>query len=148
MADEEEPDLEEHTWTYLGRCITSDKKLGSRWEDHHGALVVFGGTDAHGRPIGSTFTVEARADSGRARVQSAKWIGKNEALTEEQIDRWKLEDQAAYRTFEARRAERRLAKDNKDIGAMTLNEIHRTMQGKPAMQKTAMLTVVLDYLRY
>lgn len=147
MTDDE-PALEKHGWIYVGRVITSDNKLGSRWIDHLGTQRVYAAT-AHGKVIGGIYEIESTADAKQAVIKkSGNAFTVNNDIDEAKLAQWRLEDRAAYLEDEGRKAERRLAKENDDIGNMTLAELrHLTAMASP-MQRAGMKVAAFRYLGF
>lgn len=62
------------------------------------------------------------------------------------VDRWRLEDRAAYGADELRKREARDKKDAADLGIYRLSTIRTEMQRLPHNQQRALLAQVLGYL--
>lgn len=134
-------------WTYEGRRLDSKNKLLTAWK-REGAESAswFAGKTVAGPIIGGVYEIltHVRDDGVTARFGSAKYVEpiKDELL----VARLRAEDRAANIEYEAIAATKKLAKDNGDIGDLTLRELRKLMHNSMPARRTAMASVVLSYL--
>jgi hypothetical protein len=135
-------ELTTQVWTFAGRVILTNKKLGFRFYTADGEERIFG-KGPSGAVIGGQYEVEA--NDTQARVTTAKFIGQD-LSDEAKITRWRAEDRAEYTTHEMWATEKRLARDNGNLGNMTLDQIAEMMATALPSRRHAMVALVMSHI--
>lgn len=134
-------------WVYEGRRLNSKNKLMSTWlREGEEKPSWFDGKTVSGAIVGGIYelSTQTREDGVTVRFGSATFI---ERVTDEVLmARLRAEDRAANIENEAIAAQKKLAKDNGDIGDLTLQELRKIMHNSMPARRTAMAAVVLNYL--
>lgn len=147
MADDEDDGYIPERWIYEGRRLGSKDKLMSTWHrETEEKASWFAGKTVAGAVVGGIYELKTltREDGVTVRFGSAKYIERvpDEVL----IARLRAEDRAANIQYEAGLAQKKLAKDNGDIGALTLAELRKIMHSSMPARRTALAATVLNYL--
>lgn len=140
MADDE---WETEEWTYVGRVL-GFKKMQYRFI-RPGEGDVFYSAAPTGPVVGGVYSVEVKpASEGlTARVQGASYIRMSDS---ESLTTWRMDDKTAQVEQERRRAAKRMAAENSDIGALTLAEVAAIIGRQLPHQRAGTLAVVLQYV--
>lgn len=135
----------DETWTYAGlRFQRRGVKPLHAWmtPNEEGEQLWSAGADV----IGGSYLVETTNGGQRARIKGARYVGTAE-VDELTVARWRLEHRTARTVVEAERAEKRQAKENGDVGDLTLRELRAQMHKSLPHQRAGILASVLEYLR-
>jgi hypothetical protein len=133
-------------WTYLGRVELKTGKVGHRWRDEGGVELAF--AVLRGMTIGGLYELEVtRGDDGAFESVKAAplYIGRAD-LDADAVARLRAEDQATMTHVEARRAHARDARENVDIGDMTLRQVRAMWMDAVAGREHAVMARVIGYI--
>lgn len=131
-------------WRYVGRRPTN--RTGSLLH-----VFIDGAGETHGFSKGPKVPVvgalyELRMDDGGVFVQAATIVDSNRDAVIDKLDEWRLLDRSAASAVEHARAAKRLAKDNADFGALTLDQVRRTLSRQPYHVRAGTIAAILQYL--
>lgn len=157
MADTTTPDTlpgTPHVAWYRGRREQNDGKLVHAYDlvDDQGTTtrhIYFGKRLGRaGYLVGDALVLRALgADGSQWAYDSLATDPGTPRVPLAQAQEWRMADQAAQRALEATQAERRRKLDaNAALGSLTLDQVRRQLQGTPARQRAALLTLVLERL--
>lgn len=141
-ATDTEVELVEREWLYMGRRIDAKGTMYHVWMMHTGKDGWYkkGRTNS----VGGRYMVKCTEDGTRAMPSSARFIGPGE---HDDIEKWKLEDRAAYLEGESVKAERKLKGDTERMGDLTLAEVRKIMWSQNRGRgRAAVITAVIGYL--
>jgi len=143
MTDTEE--LTARLWTYKHRYLRRDGGIGHAWIAHNDEEVSYDAAPS-GAVIGGLYKVECTLSGDRARPKSAEFTGDRADVDEGVLVEWRTEDRAAAVAAEIEKARKRLAKEDADIGDLTLHQARRLLAKGLPHQKAATAAVILRYL--
>lgn len=133
-------------WTYTGRRVLADGKVGHVYLDPSGAEVAYSKVSA--TVIGGHYEVRVVREGDGVSVLGAKarYVGMPDEVDAVQRARWAAEDRAVVAADMMRKREAKDARESRDLGGMTLNEVAMLAYGLPAPQRNALMGQVMAKL--
>jgi len=136
------------TWTYIGRRGGyEDGKPAHVFLDPSGKSRAFNGKVIRHPAIGGRYTLTVwHREEGRisANFDSVRYAGMHDDA--EDMNRWRAEAMAAEQEVSANQAAARLARDNGDIGAITLHGLRDIMRRQPPHLRRGTLAAINEWL--
>ncbi len=132
-------------WVYIGRRWSTKlvhsyvRETGPHDADHE----MWYSRAPKWAAIGSVYEIETNGSQARI-PKTASSVGAVD--DEDQLGTWRVLDRSAAAVQESARAAKRLASQNGDFGALTLEQLRDTMESQPRHVQDGTLVAVMRYL--
>lgn len=135
-------------WAYAGRCILTGRKTGHEFVTEGGSGESFYFAKAPKNPVvGGVYTVEVeRHEDGVTVVGLTQSFWTGEYVEDYKRDKWRADDRQAAAELDHDKAARAAAKDNGDLGDLTLRQVRDMLRTAIGTRRVSLLAVVLRYL--
>lgn len=140
-----QPESVMESWVYVGRVPTVSGKVYHKWLRPDGEHSLFAKITGS---IGGVYEVDiTRQPDGAITLHgNPKYIRPSSSITAEDLAQWRADDRAAAAHKDRESAEAKLRKESGDIGAMTLADAKRWVNGATFGRRASRMAVILNYL--
>lgn len=153
MADDIPEGFEAQEWAYMGRVRVEGGELGHKWQKPDGSETIL---SAKGAPkhayIGGRYRVLSNPAEGTVFVRSAERVHGGEgrfglSVDQELANRWRVDSMFEQTKHDQARLEAKQAKDNVDLGGLTLGELREMYRKRRGVTlRQPLLAMILAYV--